>query len=156
MSTKNLLISSIAGAVINIVLVNTPFVNFVNVLLCVGFWGSAIFAVWLYKRLNGSLTLGHAVAIGGLTGLFAGLLGLILSFVGLAGAQGLINTYGRIFAADADPDLESALTGSWVVIFNLVGVAVNIIFGVIGGLLSGVIFKSQISKTIAHRPVTSG
>ena len=43
--------------------------------VCGGFWGSAIFAVWLYRRLTGAVTIRQAVNIGLLTGLLAGLLG---------------------------------------------------------------------------------
>jgi hypothetical protein len=66
--------------------IQPAFIVFVNCVLCASFWGSAIFAVWLYRRLNGSLTIRQGVNIGVLTGLLAGLIGFGLSFDDLTGA----------------------------------------------------------------------
>jgi hypothetical protein len=101
MNTKNLWIAALSGAVLTTLVSNLPLIGFVNCLLCAGFWGSAIFAVWLYRRLNGALTVGQGVRIGALTGLLAGVLGLILSLVGLAGAQGFLNGARQFLPADA-------------------------------------------------------
>lgn len=143
MNTKHLLIDSLIGAVVITLLANIPFVNLVNCLVCVGFWGGATLAVWLYRRASGPVTLGQAIAIGSLTGLFAGLIGFAFSFLGVSGAQGLLNTYGRLFAADANPDLESALTGNWVILFNLGGALINVLFGAVGGLIGGLILRQK-------------
>jgi hypothetical protein len=143
MNTKNLLIASLVGAITTTALANIPYISIVNCLLCVGFWGGAILSVWLYQRMTGTMTIGQAVIVGTVTGVFSGLLGFLLGLVGLAGAAGLIKTYGPLLAADESPDLSSALTGSWIIIFNLVGVMVNIVFGALGGLIGGAIFKSK-------------
>lgn len=143
MNTKNLLIYSLIGAIAITLLANIPFINLVNCLLCIGFWGGATLAVWLYKRASGPVTLGQAVAIGSLTGLFAGLLGFTLSFLGVSGAQGMLNTYGRLFAADSNPDLTSALSGNWVILFNLGGAIINVLFGAVGGLVGGLIIQKE-------------
>ena len=100
-NTKNLWIVSMSGAVLSLVISNLPYLGFVNCLLCGGFWGSAIFAVWLYKRLSGNLSIRQGVNIGALTGLLAGLVGFALSFVGLAGAQGILNSARQFLPADA-------------------------------------------------------
>ncbi len=84
MNTKNLWIASLSGAILSLLVSNLPYIGFVNCLLCGGFWGSALFAVWLYQRLSGTLTVRQGVKIGALTGLLAGLIGFALSFVGLA------------------------------------------------------------------------
>ena len=101
MNTKNLWIASLSGAVLTTLVSNLPFIGFVNCLLCGGFWGSAIFAVWLYRRLSGAVTIRQGVKIGLLTGLLAGLLGFGLSFAGLAGAQGFLNSAQSLLPADA-------------------------------------------------------
>jgi hypothetical protein len=142
MNIASLLIASIIGAVVSTALSNIPFLNLINCLLCAGFWVGAILATWVYKRQTGSVTLGQGIAIGTLTGLLAGLLGFVLSLVGLAGAVGIVKTYGSIFAADSNPDLSS-IKGSWVAVFNMIGIMANIFFGAIGGLVGGVIFKSK-------------
>ena len=87
MNTKNLLIASLAGGLISIVLVNTPFVNLINLLLCAGFWIGPIFAVWLYRRLGGALMLREAVITGLLAAAWHALFGLLLSPLGLAGPE---------------------------------------------------------------------
>lgn len=140
MNTKNLLIASLTGGLISIVLVNTPFVNLVNLLICAGFWIGPIFAVWLYRRLGGTLTLREAVITGLLAGAWHGLFGLVLSPLGLAGAGGLLNEVRPFMSAQDLPDLETALTGIGGMLFNLVGVAIDIAFGFVGGLIGGAIF----------------
>jgi hypothetical protein len=74
----------------------------VNILCVAGFWGGAIFAVWLYRRLSGEVTARQSVRIGLLTGLFAGLLGFMLSLFGVAGLQGLVNELGAIAPSEGD------------------------------------------------------
>ncbi len=138
MNVKNLLIASLVGAVASLLAVNVPFLNLINCLLCVGFWGSAILAVWLYARMTGAVTLKDAVIIGLATGLATGILGLVLSFIGLAGGAALANSI-RAVAPDAQLDLPE---GSGL-IFNLAGVLVDIVFGAVGGLIGGLLFRKK-------------
>ena len=102
MNTKNLLISSLVGGLVITVLANVPILNFINCLLCAGFWGGAVLAVWLYRRQSGSMTLGQAVGVGALSGLFAGVIGFLLSFTGLTGAQALLDSYAQFAPPDAE------------------------------------------------------
>jgi hypothetical protein len=139
MNAKNLIIASLAGAAVSLVLANVPILNLVNCLLCVGFWGSALFAVWLYHRMTGSVTLGQAVAIGTLAGFWAGLFGFLLSFVGLAGAGALLNSYKTFLPADTSIQMPAA-SG---IPFTLAGVCVDLVFGSIGGLIGGLIFRNK-------------
>jgi hypothetical protein len=76
MNTKHLLTASLAGGLIGLALANAPFVNLINLLLCAGFWIGPIVAVWLYRRLNGTLTLREAIITGILAGAWHGLFGL--------------------------------------------------------------------------------
>jgi hypothetical protein len=92
MNTKNLWIASASGAALSLLVSNLPIIGLVNCLLCSGFWGSAIFAVWLYQRLGGMVSIRQGIKIGALAGLIAGVIGFALSFVGLAGVQGFLNT----------------------------------------------------------------
>jgi hypothetical protein len=140
MNTKNLWIAALSGAVLTTLVSNLPFVGFVNCLLCAGFWGSAIFAVWLYRRLNGTLTVGQGVRIGALTGLCAGVLGFLLSFAGLAGAQGFLNGARQFLPADATQGMNDIPAwGGWI--FNLLGVIFNVGFGALGGWIGAAIFN---------------
>jgi hypothetical protein len=140
MNTRSLLIASLLGGLISTALVNTPFVNLVNLLVCAGFWLGPIAAVWLYRRLGAPLALGQAVIVGLLAGAWHALFGLLLSPFGLAGAGGLLNDVRAFFPADDLAGLERALSGSGAFLFNLIGVAVDLAFGLFGGLLGGVLF----------------
>jgi hypothetical protein len=143
MNIRNLLIASLTGAVVSTVLSNTPYLNIVNCLLCAGFWGGAIFAVWLYKRLTGTLTLVQGVAVGALSAVFAGVMGLLLSLAGLAGLGALVNSYSMGAPVEIPPDVQPFLTGGLSWVFNLIGVLIQIVFGVIGGLIGGAIFQTR-------------
>jgi hypothetical protein len=141
MNTKNLLIAGLIGAVITTVFANVPIVNLFNCLLCLPFWGGPLLAAWYYKRQTGTITMNHAISVGALTGLFAGVLGFFLSLVGMAGASGLANQIDKYFPAGSVP--PELLAGPTSFLFTFAGVLTNIIFGVIGGLIAGAIFKQK-------------
>ena len=140
MNTKNLLTASLLGGLISIVLVNTPFVNLINLLLCAGFWIGPVFAVWLYRRLGGTVTLREAVLTGLLAAAWHALFGMFLSPLGLAGAGGVLNELRPFVSAQDLPDIESSLTGLDGMLFNMVGVLFDLTFGLIGGLIGGAVF----------------
>jgi hypothetical protein len=106
MSTKSMWIASLGGAAVSLLLANLPFISFVNCLLCCGFWGSAIFAVWLYQRLGNTVSIRQGVIVGTLAGLIAGIVGFALSFAGLAGLQGMLNNAQVFLPADATKGME--------------------------------------------------
>ena len=145
MNAKYVLAASLAGGLISTVLVNTPYVSLINLLVCAGFWIGPIMAVWLYRRLGAAPTLGQALVIGMLAGAWHGLFGLALSTVGLAGAGSLLNEVRPLVPAEDWPDLESALTGAGGLLFNLAGVAIDVAFGFIGGLIGGVLFRGRLA-----------
>lgn len=142
MNTKNLWIASLSGAAVSLLATNLPYIGLINCLLCAGFWGSAIFAVWLYRRLNGMLTIGDAVRVGALSGLLAGVIGFALSFVGLAGIQALTSSFVQTLPPDVIGDMGEipAVVASGM---NLMGVVIEVIFGVIGGWIGGIIFHTD-------------
>jgi hypothetical protein len=143
MNTKHLLIASLTGGLISTVLVNTPFVNWVNLLICAGFWIGPIVAVWLYRRQGGTVTLSQAMLIGILAGVWHGLFGVLLSPLGLAGAGGVLNGLSRVVPAQDMPDLFPALTGIGGLLFNLIGILIDIAFGFLGGLISGAFLRTD-------------
>lgn len=142
MNTKNLLIASLAGGLLSLILVNTPFVNLINLLICAGYWIGPIVAVWLYRRLGGTLTLRQAIITGMLAGAWHGLFGVILSPLGLAGAGGMLNAVRPFMSAEDLPDLESTLTGVGGILFNLIGIVFDIGFGFLGGLIGNAVFRT--------------
>ncbi len=143
MNAKYILAASLTGGLISTVLVNTPYVSLINLLVCAGFWIGPLVAVWLYHRLNSTLTLGQATTIGMLAGLWHGVFGLALSSLGLAGAGSLLNELRPFVSAQDWPDVETALTGIGGMLFNAVGVAIDVGFGLMGGLIGGGILKAR-------------
>ena len=142
MNTRSLWIASLSGAVLTTLVSNLPYIGLVNCLVCAGFWGSAIFAVWLYRRLSGTPTVRQSLIIGGLTGLLSGVLGFALSFAGLAGLQGLLNSTAPLLPPDAIQG-ASDIPAWGAIVFNLMGVVFNIVFGTLGGWIAGTIFNRK-------------
>ena len=143
MNMKNLLVASLAGGLVSLVLVNTPFVNLINLLACAGFWIGPITAVWLFGRLSGRPTLGEAVITGLLASLWHGLFGLLLSPLGLAGAGGMLTLLRPLVQAQDWPGVQMALTGLWGMLYNTIGVMIDAACGIAGGLMGGVLFGAR-------------
>ena len=142
MNTRNMWIASLAGAAVSLLATNLPYVGFVNCLVCAGFWGSAIFAVWLYRRLGRTLTLGQGLCIGALSGLLAWVVGFLLSFLNLTGVQALMSGFERILPPEALGDVQNIPPAAGIVI-NMLGVVIEVIFGLVGGLIGGAIFRTD-------------
>ena len=142
MNTKNLWIAALVAAALTTAVSNLPLVEFVNCLLFAGFWGSAIFGVWLYRRLTGAVTMTQAVVLGALTGMCAGAMGFALSFVNLAGAQGILTRLSLVLPPESMQNAQD-IPASSMLGFNLVGVLFNAIFGTIGGWIGGAILRTD-------------
>lgn len=141
MNTKNLLLASLMGGVATAILTNVPILNWVNCLLCAGFWAAPVLAVWIYRRQTGTLTLGQGVLVGTVAGIWAGFFGFVLSRFGAAGAEALLQSYSQFLPSDSGFALPSA-TGL-ALVMDLLGVGFTIFMGVIGGLIGGAIFKTS-------------
>jgi len=142
MNTRNLLIAGSIGAVVTTALANIPIINLLNCLLCLPFWGGPLLAVWFYKRQNIRMSLKEAIGVGTVTGFLAGVLGFLLSFMGLAGAAGFANQMNQVLPEGSVP--PEMLSGVAAVLFNVMGVITNIVFGFIGGLIGGSLFKDKV------------
>lgn len=141
MNTKHFWVAVLSGAVLTTLVSNLPFIGLINILCFAGFWGSAIFAVWLYRRLSGTVSMKDGLRIGLLTGLCAGILGFALSFLDLAGLQGMVATIKQFIPADAAIGEDIPAWGA--IAFNLAGVLTNLFFGTIGGWIGGTIFQPK-------------
>jgi hypothetical protein len=146
MNTKNLLIASAIGAVVTTALANIPIISLLNCLVCLPFWGGPLLATWIYKNQTGTMTMNHAIGVGTVSGLFAGVLGFILNLVvGPATSAAFASQLQQYMpAGSVPPEMFSAGTS---VLFLLVGVVITILFGVIGGLIGGAIFKDKPAAT---------
>ncbi len=137
MNRKDLWIAALSGAVLTTLFSNLPFIGIVNCVVCAWFWAGGMFAVWLYRRLGGEMpTMRQGLIVGGLTGMLAGAFGFALSFAGLSGLQGMLQG----LPADATSGMQDI--PAWgVIVFNLIGVIFNIVFGTLGGWLAVTIFN---------------
>jgi hypothetical protein len=142
MNTKNLIISSLIGGIVIAALANIPVISLINCLLCMGYWVGSILAVWLYKKFEGTLTLGQGVAVGALAGLWSGLINFILGLISAAGIATVITAVNQILPPDT-LDLQPDFVGRLAILFNLVGVILNIVLGTLGGLIGGAIFQTR-------------
>jgi hypothetical protein len=141
MNTKNILVTGLVGAIITLLLTNIPFVNLVNCLICAGFWVGPLFATWLYKRMSGTLSTKEGVWVGVSAGAIAGVIGFLLSFIGAAGAAGLVNQLNTVLPAQ--DQISMAEGGILNLGFTFIGVIFDIIVGAIGGLVGAAIFKDK-------------
>jgi hypothetical protein len=139
MNIKNLVIASLAGSVVSLFIVNVPLFNLVNCLLCAGLWGCAVLAVGLYRRLTGSLTLVQAVVIGTLTGIWAAFFGLLLSLIGRSGATALITSFQQFLPTDK----SFQITSGGKILVPLAGAFIDVVFGIVGGVIGGLTFKTK-------------
>ena len=146
MNTKNLIIASVVGGLVTLGLTNIPILNLLACLICVSFWIGPLFAVWLYRRLQGQVTLNQGIAIGALAGVIAGALGFLLSFFNMAGVGDMAESMRQMMPSLSEQDLQQMqelTTGPMLIVFNLVGALVTAVFGVVGGLIGGAIFKPK-------------
>ncbi len=137
MNSKTLWIACLSGAAVTTLFSNLPFIGIINCVVCAWFWAGSMFAVWLYQRLGGEMAaMRQGLTIGALTGLLAGILGFALSFAGLSGLQGMMQG----LPADVTSGMQDI--PAWgVIVFNVMGVVFNIVFGTLGGWLAVTIFN---------------
>jgi hypothetical protein len=152
MNRKNLWIAAVSGAVLTTLFSNLPFIGILNCIVCAWFWAGGAFAVWLYHRLTAETpAMRPAMILGALTGLLAGALGFALSFAGVSGLQGMMN--------GLPPDATSGMQDipAWgVIVFNMLGVIFNVVFGTLGGWLAVTIFNRTRKLPITeHKGVPS-
>ena len=143
MNTKNILITGLVGAIITLLLTNIPFVNLVNCVICAGFWVGPLFATWLYKRMTGTLNTKEGIWVGVTAGAIAGVIGLLLSFVGAAGAAGMINQLNTVMSPEDQIDMSGLEGGFLNIVLTFFGIIFDIIVGAIGGFIGSAIFKDK-------------
>jgi hypothetical protein len=143
MNTKNILIAGLVGAVITLALTNIPFVNLVNCLICAGFWVGPLFATWLYKRNTGSITTKEGIWVGVVAGAIAGVIGFLLSLVGVAGAAGMVNQVNSFLPAQDQIEMGGIEGVVGNIIITSFGVIFDIVVGAIGGWIGSAIFKNK-------------
>jgi hypothetical protein len=140
MNTKNAFAACLIGALINAIFIYAPILNLTNFLLCAPLWASAIFSVWLYKRINGSLAFWHGVIIGLVIGLMTWIIELLSILILLSGGTRLMEA--SVSVISAVPALYHP-TNILLMLFTLFGAEAEIVFGVFGGLAGGLLFRTK-------------
>jgi hypothetical protein len=154
MNTKNLIVSSLIGGAVIAAISNIPVINLINCLLCIGYWGGAILAVWLYKRFENTLTLGQGVAVGALAGVWAGLINFVVGLVSLAGIGAALSAVEQVLPPDS-LGLESGFIESMALLINVLMIFLAIFLGALGGLIGGAIFQTKPEDKLTLEPVTA-
>ena len=142
MNIKNLIISSLIGGVVIAAIANIPPLNFINCLLCIGYWAGSILAVWLYKRFQGTLTLGQGVAIGAVAGVWSGLINFVIGLISAAGIATVFSAIDQVIPSET-LNLDGDFIGRMAILINVFLVVFNIFLGTIGGLIGGAIFQTK-------------
>ncbi len=143
MNTKNVLVSGLVGAIITLALTNIPFVNLINCVICAGFWLGPLFAVWLYKRNTGSVSTKEGIWVGVTAGAIAGVIGFLLSFIGAAGAAGVMNQVNSVLPEADRINMGGAEGFVGNILITFFGVLFDIVVGAIGGFVGALLFKTK-------------
>jgi hypothetical protein len=143
MNTKNVLVSGLVGAIITLALTNIPFVNLINCVICAGFWLGPLFAVWLYKRNTGSVSTKEGIWVGVAAGAIAGVIGFLLSFIGAAGAAGIVNQVNSVLPEADRINMGGAEGFVGNILITFFGVLFDIVVGAIGGFVGALLFKTK-------------
>ena len=128
MNTKNLIVSSLIGGAVIAAISNIPVINLINCLLCIGYWGGAILAVWLYK--------------------------FVVGLVSLAGIGAALSAVEQVLPPDS-LGLESGFIESMALLINVLMIFLAIFLGALGGLIGGAIFQTKPEDKLTLEPVTA-
>jgi len=143
MSWKNFFIASLAGGAAMALLSNIPILSLGNCLLCLWVWGGGLLGAWMYKKLQGSVTVGDGAWIGALAGLIGGVISAFFLYLGAASASILPQLTALLPPEfQVQMDLER-LVRETVTTIALLEVLVFIFIGSIGGLIGGAILRNK-------------
>jgi hypothetical protein len=140
MNTKNLIIASVIGGLVTAFLAYVPIISLLNCVLCLPFWAGPILGTWYYKRETGTMPMNHALTVGAVSGVIAGVIGLIVSIL-FTDTAALAQQLNQILPEGSLPPELAA--GGASVLSGLLGIVFAIIFGAIGGAIGGAIFKDK-------------
>jgi hypothetical protein len=141
MNTRAFLLSSLIAGVVIGLFGGLPVISLANCVLCIWVWLGAVFAVWLYRKFEGSqpkVTSSQGMLIGLVSGLIGAVVVWLLSLLTRDAASQLIGN----FATQAGINLPAGLIGGGLTIIGLfIDLVLYGIFGVVGGLIGASIFK---------------
>ena len=151
-----IVVSALYGGLIMGVISALPVLKWVNCLCCAGILFGGFMAVFFYKKElmpdMPPLTNSDGLQLGALAGLFGGIIGIVLSY-GLLALIG--NPEGRMMleflerfrdsmpAESWDQMEEGILEGKASAFQHFIGLIVDVIFGLLGGLIGYSILKPK-------------
>lgn len=142
MNTRAFLLASLIAGVVMGLLGGLPIISIANCVLCMWVWGSAILAVYLYRRLEGSLPM-VTLSQGALLGLVSGLIGAIIVWlISLITRQAATEAIMQVFEM-AGMEAPSFLGTGVVIVGLIIDLVLYAIFGAVGGLIGAAIFKPK-------------
>jgi len=151
------LIPAIYGGIIMGIISAVPFLNFLNCLCCAGVMLGGFLAVVFYKNNftpdTPPYTSGDCVAVGALSGVFGAIVGTLLSFMFLKMFGNLLGEYivnllqGFNIPEEALQAIEESLKESASMLFVFIrffsNLVIDVIFGLLGGLIGYSLFKPK-------------
>lgn len=147
MNTRSFLLSAlIAGAVLG-TLANLPLLNLINCVLCLWVWLGGIFAVWLYRRYQPAqaLTPGQGAGLGAVAGVIGVLVGTVVYALTSAITMPMMNTIAQALQIEGTEALGGGGFPAMLLttgIFFCINLVLYPLFGAIGGLIAGSIWKT--------------
>jgi hypothetical protein len=156
-SKPNKMLPALYGGIILAVISNIPFLNFVNCLCCAGVLFGGFMAVFFYKNELGEgsspLASSDGIQLGALAGLFGAVIGFVLQFlllkiIGNVTGEAMFSMMENMFGDKMPPEsleqMREGMTEGGVSVMNfVVGLIINPIFGLLGGLIGFQVFKPK-------------
>jgi hypothetical protein len=153
------LIPALYGGIIMAILSSVPFLSFINCLCCAGILLGGFFAVFFYKNNftpdTIPFTSGDCAAVGALAGLFGAIGGTILSTVFLMLFGNIMGEMMSDWLMNMNIDIPEeawraieesmnmALSPFSIFISFVTSLIVDVIFGLLGGLIGYSVYKSK-------------
>ncbi len=156
------LMPALYGGIIMGVISGIPFLNFVNCLCCAGVLFGGFMAVFFYKKdlrpEDPLLTSSDGVQLGALAGVFGGIVGSLLTALlfytignvaGQAMYKGIMSLYDSLGILDKMPpeaveQMEQGIMEKGLSAVQLfLGLVIDVIFGLLGGLIGYAVFKPK-------------
>ncbi len=134
---RHVLVATLLGGLATTILSKVPLINLIDILFCADLWIGPLLAVWLYRRLAGTLSLRQGAIVGTVAGAWAAIPSFVLALLSFSEAPGLLQSY------PANLPVEARFAVTFHVLGMFLYVGLNVMFGLVGGIAGGAIFKTK-------------
>jgi len=151
-----ILMSALYGGLVMAVIGAVPGLNLINCLCCAGVMLGGAAAVFFYKKEltpdMKPLESADGMKLGALAGVFGGIIGSILTIIimktiGNVGGEMMLSfmeTFRDKLPPESWEQMEAGMRSDEIPVYNLaIGFVLNILFGLVGGLIGYQIFKPK-------------